>query len=489
MMERERPRLSGSRAPPPALVDAVMAHAESAWPATLDRLAALVRIPSCSFPGFDPTHVVASATSTAAWFREAGFPEVQVLPGGGIHPAVIACDRRAGPDRPTLLLYAHHDVQPPLREQLWRTPPHEPVIRDGRMWGRGTADDKAGIMCHCAAAAAWNAVAGAPPINLVAVIEGEEEVGSPHFPAFLKQHLDRLRADAVLVMDAGNYATGLPSITTSLRGHLVVEVELAGLQAPLHSGLWGGAVPDPAAALARLLATLTDEHGAIAVPALLQGVRPLSDADRADFARLPYTPAWFAGVAGLLDPSLAPGDAVEAHARLWRQPTLAINAMQCGERGRTGNVIMDSAWARLGLRLVPDQDPVVLMRALCDHLRAHAPAGLRLTLTEREPGPAWGTDTAHPVFAAARAALRRGFGVEPVAIGCGASIPFVGEMTALLGGVPALLLGVEDPQCGAHAENEGLLLADAHSALRSEIALFALLADVAPASAGPVGGL
>ncbi len=469
--------LRSSGPPVHPLIDAAIHRAEQDWPKTLERLAQMVRIPSCSFPGFDPAHVVASAEATAGWFRDAGFPDVQVLPGGGEHPAVIASDRRAGPGRPTLLLYAHHDVQPPLREHLWRTPPHEPVIRDGRMWGRGTADDKAGVMCHCAAAAAWNAVAGAPPINLVAVIEGEEEVGSPHFSAFLRQHLELLRADAVLVMDAGNYAAGLPSITTSLRGHLVVEVELAALRAPLHSGIWGGAVPDPVAALARLLATLTDDQGRIAVPALLQGIRPLNGADRADFARLPYTQAWFAEVAGLLDPALAPADAVTAHARLWREPALAINAIQCGERGRTGNVVMDSGWARVGLRIVPDQDPAAMMRALCDHLRAHAPAGMRLTLTEREPGPAWGTDTTHPAFAAARAALARGFGVEAVAIGCGASIPFVGEMTELLGGVPALLLGVEDPQCGAHAENEGLLLTDALSALKSEIALFGLLAS------------
>jgi acetylornithine deacetylase/succinyl-diaminopimelate desuccinylase-like protein len=463
----------------PDPIDAAIAHAEAAWPQTLERLAALVRIPSCSFPGFDPAHVVASAAATADWLRAAGFPEVEVLPGGGAHPAVLATDRRAGPTRPTLLLYAHHDVQPPLREALWRSPPHEPVIRDGRMWGRGTADDKAGIMCHAAAAAAWNATAGAPPINLVCVIEGEEEVGSPHFPDFLRRHLDRMRADAVLVMDAGNYAAGLPSITTSLRGHLVVEVELAGLKAPLHSGLWGGAVPDPVAALTRLLATLTDARGRIAVPALLHGVRPVSAADRADFARLPYTPTWFAEVAGMLDPANAPADAVAAHSQLWREPALAINAIQAGERGRTGNVVMDTAWARIGLRIVPDQDPATLMRALTDHLRAHAPVGFRLTISEREPGPAWGTDTSHRVFAAARAALTRGFGTAPVAIGCGASIPFVGEMTALLGGVPALLLGVEDPQCGAHAENEGLLLADALSALKSEIALFGLLADEA----------
>lgn len=457
-------------------IERAIAAAEAAWPQTIERLAALVRIPSCSFPGFDPAQVVASAAATAAWLRDSGYPEVTVHPGGGQHPAVIARDRRAGPEAPTLLLYAHHDVQPPMREALWTSPPHAAEIRDGRMWGRGAADDKGGIMVHAAAAAAWNATAGAPPVNLVVVIEGEEEVGSPHFSAFLRDHLDELRADAVVVMDAGNYAAGLPSITTSLRGHLVVEVELAALRAPLHSGLWGGAVPDPCAALARLLATLTDAGGGLAVPALLEGVRPPTAADRADFARLPYTPAWFAGVAGLIDPAAAPADAVEAHLRLWRRPALAIHAIQAGERGRTGNVIMDAAWAKIGLRIVPDQDPARMLRALCDHLRAHAPAGMRLTLSEREPGPAWGTDTDHPAFACARAALERGFGVKPVAIGCGASIPFVGEMTALLGGVPALLLGIEDPQCGAHAENEGLLLCDALSAVRSEIALFGLCA-------------
>jgi acetylornithine deacetylase/succinyl-diaminopimelate desuccinylase-like protein len=218
-------------------IDAAIAHAEADWPATIERLAALVRIPSCSFPGFDPAHVAASAEATAAWLRDAGFPEVAVHSGGGPHPAVIARDRRAGPGAPTLLLYAHHDVQPPLREHLWRSPPHEPVVRDGRLWGRGAADDKAGIMVHAAAAAAWNATAGRPPLNLAVVIEGEEEIGSPHFPSFLRAHRDELPADALVIADAGNYAAGLPSLTVSLRGHLVVEVELAALRAPLHSGL------------------------------------------------------------------------------------------------------------------------------------------------------------------------------------------------------------------------------------------------------------
>jgi acetylornithine deacetylase/succinyl-diaminopimelate desuccinylase-like protein len=464
-------------------IERAIAQADQLWPAALERLKALARIPSCAFPGFDPAHVVASAAATADWLRDAGYPAVRVVAGGGPHPCVIASDRRAGPGRPTLLLYAHHDVQPPLREALWRSPPFEPTERDGRLYGRGVADDKAGILLHAVAAQAWNASAGAPPINLAVVIEGEEEIGSPHFAQVLRDHLDELRADGLVIADASNHAAGLPSLTTSLRGHVAVEVEVTALKAPLHSGMWGGAVPDPVQALCRILASLTDAAGRIALPALTAGVRPLADADRAELARLPYTRAWFAEVTGLIDPAAAPADGVDAFARLWRQPSLTVSAIQAGERGRTGNVVMDAAWARIGLRIVPDQDPAAVQAALLAHLRSQCPPGMRLALHSRgDPGPAWATDTAHPLFAQARRALARGYGVEPVAIGGGGSIPFVGEMSALLGGVPALLIGVEDPACGAHAENESLLLADAQSALRAQVALFGLVGGLQPGS-------
>ncbi|MEK7415438.1 MAG: M20/M25/M40 family metallo-hydrolase [Planctomycetota bacterium] len=456
-------------------IEAAIAAAEAAWPQTLERLKELVHIPSCSFSGFDPVHVVASANNTADWLRASGFPDVEVLPGGGPHPAVIASDRRAGASAPTLLLYAHHDVQPPLREELWTSPPFEPTERGGRLYARGAADDKAGIMVHCASAAAWRASHGKLPINLVAVIEGEEEIGSPNFSAFLRTHRDRLRADALVIADAANYAAGMPSLTTSLRGNVVVEVELSALKSPLHSGLWGGAVPDVTAALARMLGALTNADGSIALPELLTDVRPMTAAERADLARLPYTPKWFADVTGLLDPTLAPADSVTAHTAIWRRPALTISAMQAGQRGKTGNVIMDSAWARVSVRIVPDQDPLRVQAALVAHFEQRCPQGMRVRCDARDPGSAWATDTDHPIFAAARAALHRGYGVAPVAIGCGASIPFVGEMSKLLGGVPALLTAVEDPICGAHAENESLLLADALSALRSEVALFGLV--------------
>jgi acetylornithine deacetylase/succinyl-diaminopimelate desuccinylase-like protein len=461
---------------PATAVDRAIAAAEAAWPATRARLEALVRIPSCSFPGFDPAHVAASAAATAAWLSDSGYPEVQVVPGGGPHPAVLAADRRAGPDAPTLLLYAHHDVQPPLREELWTTAPFAPSERDGRLYARGAADDKAGVMLHAAAAAAWNASAGRPPVNLAVLIEGEEEIGSPHFSAFLEQHLDRLRADGVVIADGVNFAAGLPSITTSLRGNLVLEVELAALRGPLHSGLWGGAVPDCVQALMRLLAGLHASDGRIAVPGLTAGVVPPSVQETADWQRLPWDAGRFAAEAGILEPAAVPADRIAALRALWREPALTINAVQAGARGQTGNVVMDRAWARLSLRIAPGQDPAVCAAALLAHLRAACPAGMRLELTPRgEPGAAWTTDTAHPLFAACRAALRRGYGADPVAIGCGASIPFVGEITARLGGVPALIVGVEDPASAAHAENESLHLGDALAALRAETALFGLM--------------
>ncbi len=455
---------------------AVLQRIDADFPQTVDQLKQLVRIPSCSFPGFDPVHVEHSASATANWLRSSGYPQVELLRLPGVAPAVVAYDHRAGPDRPTVLLYAHHDVQPPLRESLWQSPPHEPVERGGRLYGRGAADDKAGIACHAAAAAAWNAVAGHPPINLTVVVEGEEEVGSPHFAEFLHHFRDRLRADVAVIADLANVDTGLPSLTTSLRGHVAFELELVALRSPLHSGMWGGPVPDVVMALSKLLASLTDDDGRPIV-ALRQGVRAPSAAELAAFARIPFAADRFADQAGLVRPGGVIGDAVTTHRALWREPAVAVHAVEAGRRGQTGNVLMDRAWARFGIRIVPDQSADQVAGAVEQHLRQRCPPWAALTLTPSSRGEAWATATDHPAFAAARWALAQGFGVAPIEIGCGASIPFVGEMTAALGGVPALLLGVEDPACAAHAENESVHLDDLRKAIRAEAALLAALAE------------
>ncbi len=467
-------------------VAAAIAHADAAFPATVERLKQLVRIPSCSFAGFDPREVVASAHDTCAWLKEAGYPDARVVhldPGPGkpaVHPYVLARDHRAGPGAPTVLLYAHHDVQPPLREEVWRTPVFEPTERDGRLYARGAADDKAGILCHAASAAAWNATAGRPPVNLTVLIEGEEEIGSQHLSRFMEVHGAELAADVLVVADLANYDIGLPSVTTSLRGLVAYEVEVRALKAPLHSGMWGGTVPDPTLALCRLIASLTDGAGRLAVPGLCDRVLPPTAAEIDSWRRLPYDAALLARQSGRIR-GAPPADAVALHRALWREPALSVNAIQAGQRGRTGNVIMDAAWARLGVRIVPDMRPDETARLLEVHLRAHAPADCELTLTAVSDGAPWATAVDHPVFALARAALGRGFGREPVFIGCGASIPFVGELTQRLGGIPALLVGVEDPWCGAHAENESVHLGDLRSAVRAQVALFALLAANAAA--------
>jgi acetylornithine deacetylase/succinyl-diaminopimelate desuccinylase-like protein len=274
----------------------------------------------------------------------------------------------------------------------------------------------------------------------------------------------------LVIADLANYDTGLPSLTTSLRGNIVVELELQALKSPLHSGMWGGAVGDVCSALSRMLASLSQADGTV-IPALRAGCLPPTPEEIASWQRLPFEAKRFAEQAGVAAEHME-ADPVRLHQRLWREPSLAINAIEAGIRGQTGNVLMDSVWARLSLRLAPGQDPKKISTALREHVQQQTPAWCSLKLTERgSPGCAWSTNTEHPAFQAGCRALRDGFGVDPVLIGCGASIPFVGEATAALGGVPALLLGVEDPACAAHAENESVHLDDLRKAFRSAVAL------------------
>ena len=451
--------------------DELFSLCRSQFPRTVRRLSDLVAIPSCSFPGFPREEVERSARATADWFREVGLPDVQVLAPPGVNPYVVARDHRAGPDRPTLLLYAHHDVQPPMREELWTTPPFEPSERDGRLYGRGSADDKAGIALHAASIAAWYALEGRLPINVTVLVEGEEEVGSGNLETFLRSRLDLLQADGVVIADLANYDVGLPSLTISLRGLVAVELELRALERPLHSGLWGGAVPDVVQVLCRMLSNLTRPDGTLAIPGILEGIAPATERELRDWKDLPYDRADFARVAGS-DPSLVPTDSVDLGRRLWRTPALTINGIQAGTKGKTGNVLMDSAWSRVGIRIVPGMDPRRTMDLLKEALQAGVPAGFELGMSEESLAPAWGTSTSHSLFAVARGALEAGYGKAPVEGGCGASIPFVEAVTGALGGVPALLLGVEDPSCNAHSENESLHLGDLLSAIRSQAALF-----------------
>ncbi len=471
---------------PETPVDLALAHAERNGAIYVDELKRLVRIPSVSFAGFPEAEVARSADAVAELLRRRGFERVEVLRVEGAHPYVVG-ERIEDPAAPTVLLYAHHDVQPAGDPGAWRSPPFEPVERDGRLYGRGAADDKAGVILHAAAVDAWVRGARRLPLNVKIVIEGEEEIGSEHLPAFLARHRERLSADAMVLADTGNVETGVPSITVALRGLVTVDVEVRALEQSLHSGMWGGPVPDPAMALARMLSSLVDADGQIAVPGLLERVRPLTPAQREAIAALPVGPEEFRRQARLR-PGVALLGGRHPLETIWWRPSLTVNALQASSRRDARNIVNDAAWARVGVRLVPDQDPAEVRERLVAALRAAAPWGVELTFAVETAGPPWATDLAHPAFAAAFRALEKGYGRRALAVGCGGSIGFVEPFARALGGAPAILVGVEDPASSPHSENESVDLADLHRGIRSAIHLLGELGEaLRPAPGGPAG--
>jgi len=402
----------------------------------------LVRIPSVWSDPARRADVHRSADKVAKLLRDAGFAEVEIVSEGGA-PAVIA-HHPAPPGAPTVLLYAHHDVQPEGDGAQWDSAPFEPTERNGRLYGRGTADDKAGIATHLAA---FRAHDGRPPVGVTVFVEGEEECGSPSLTRLLSAHQYKLAADVIVIADSDNWTADIPALTVSLRGQADCVVEVATLDHGLHSGLWGGVVPDALTALIRLLATLHDDEGNVAVARLHES--PVAPVDRDE--------EWVRAESGLLDGVGEIGSGTVAQ-RLWGKPAITVIGIDTTPIATASNTLIPRASAKVSLRVAPGGDAGAHLEVLRRHLESNAPWGARVTVTPGDVGQPYAIDTTGPVYDAARAAFRQAWGVDAVDMGLGGSIQFIAEFAAAFPDATILVTGVEDPGTQAHSVNESLHL-------------------------------
>ncbi|MEV7691714.1 dipeptidase [Microbacterium sp. NPDC089189] len=436
-------------------------------PTALADLGALVRIPSVAWPAFDQTQLQRSAEAIAALAEGTGvFDSVQIarsaIPGTDElgQPAVLAT-RAARGGAPTVLLYAHHDVQPAGDEALWETPPFEPTVRDGRLYGRGAADDKAGVMVHIAALRALREARGDDlDLGVALFIEGEEEYGSRSFGQFLADHADALRSDVIVVADSGNWDAETPGLTVSLRGNARFTLTVRTLDHASHSGMFGGAVPDAFMATVRLLATLWDEDGAVAVAGL----------EERDAPTPAYSEQTLRDEAGLPD-GVAPIGRGDILSRIWNKPSITVTGIDATSVAAASNTLAPEITVVISARVAPGQRAEDAYAAIEAHLRAHAPFGAELAFTDVDCGDAFLVDTSGWAVDLARTALSEGYGVDPVEVGVGGSIPFIADLVTQFPGAQILVTGVEDPHTRAHSPNESLHLDTFRHAVLSEALL------------------
>ena len=427
-------------------------------------LEGLVRIQSVSADPERAGEVQRSAEAVRDLFAAEGF-SARIVSGNddGSAPAVIA--RKEGPaGAPTVLLYAHHDVQPENDHADWDSPPWEPTERGDRLYGRGTADDKAGIITHLAAARAFG---DDLPVTLVVFVEGEEETGSDSLPALLKAHQDELAADVIVIADSGNWDIGVPALTTSLRGLVRADVEVRTLTHAVHSGMWGGLAPDALIALSRVIASFHDDAGNLVIEGLYAG--PAADVDYPE-ERLRAESGAVPGIEWI-----GSGSAVE---RLWTKPALSITGLDAPKVDGASNTLVPSARAKVSLRIAPGDTGANALACLEAHVAKHVPWGAEHTVTLVDTGEATAIDATGPAYDAARAAFAEAWdGTAPVDMGVGGSIPFIAEFLETFPQASVLVTGVEDPDTRAHGANEGLHLAEWEKVLLAETLLLRNLAQ------------
>ncbi|GLJ61538.1 dipeptidase [Microbacterium barkeri] len=449
----------------PQLIDA----AEGGIPSALADLGRLVRIPGIAWPAFDQEQLQRSAQAIAQLAEDTGvFDEVRVrtaaIPETGEQgqPAVLAT-RAARNGRPTVMLYAHHDVQPPGDEALWETPPFEPTVRDGRLYGRGAADDKAGVMAHIAALRALRETYGDDlDLGIVLFVEGEEEYGSRSFTSFLADHAEEMRSDVIVVADSGNWDAETPAVTVSLRGNAKFHLTVRTLDHASHSGMFGGAVPDAMMATIRLLSTLWNDDGSVAVDGLA--------------AREAETPAYdedtLRSETGLL-PGVQPIGNGSILSRIWNKPSITVTGIDFTRVAAASNTLSPEVTVVVSARVAPGQSAQDAYDAIERHLRAHAPFGAELAFSEIDLGNGFLVDTSGWAVETARGAMRDGYGKDPVDLGVGGSIPFIADLVERYPGAQILVTGVEDPHSRAHSPNESLHLDTFRHAVLAETLLLA----------------
>ncbi len=424
----------------------------------------LVRIQSVSADPARAGEVERSAEATRDLFAAEGFECEIVRAHDGAPPAVIA--KKAGPEgAPTVLLYAHHDVQPENDHADWDSPPWEPTERGDRLYGRGAADDKAGIAAHLGAVRVFG---DDLPVNLVMFIEGEEEVGSDTLVELLEAHKERLAADVIVIADSGNWDIGEPALTTSLRGLVRMDVEVRTLTHAVHSGMWGGLVPDSIMTLSRVIASLNDDAGNVAVEGLHAG--PAADVEYPE-ARLRAESGAAEGIEWI-----GSGSVVE---RLWTKPSISITGLDAPKVEGASNTLVPAARCRISMRIAPGDTTANAVQCLQAHLEKHTPWGATLTTTVVDTGEATQIDASGPAYDAARAAFAEAWdGTAPVDMGVGGSIPFIAEFLETFPQASVLVTGVEDPDTRAHGANEGLHLAEFEKVVKAEALLLRNLGEL-----------
>jgi acetylornithine deacetylase/succinyl-diaminopimelate desuccinylase-like protein len=444
------------------VTDDLRAAIDEVMPGVRADLERLVRIPSVSAEGFDPAEVRRSAETTAEILEAAGLEEVRLLEVEGTHPAVFGT-RAAPAGTPTVLLYAHHDVQPPGDPASWESPPFEPTERDGRLYGRGSSDDKAGIAVH---EAALRALGGGLPVGVTAFIEGEEEIGSPTLRPFLERYGELLRSDVTVVADSGNWRVGQPALTTSLRGLVDCVVEVRTLDHGIHSGMYGGPFPDALTVLCRVLATLHDDRGDVAIAGLVA-----TESDPLDLTEEELR-ADAGSVEGL--ELIGRGGLTS---RMWSKPAVSVLAIDATPLAEASNTLIPVARAKVSLRLAPGDDPERAMEALVDHLRKSTPWGAKVTVTPGATARPFAVKSEGTVYEAARAAFEEAWSTAPVEMGMGGTIPLMAAFSDMFPDTSILLTGVADADSRPHGANESLDLGELH---RGSLAEALLLRKLAP---------